>query len=240
MSDYGKVSKLGAPNVEEISERTGLVHGVQAFAQKLIDDPKANAILARVGIGGEFTEDEHIYLHEDLALGRYFEDQNMLVQLDYQGIIQSLARRVVAGQFQTTSDTAAFEYVFARAFALRAVSYVLRTYDFRLTFEEFYAVLKDYSAWETRTGIFDKLCAEAHRREAMNSDGTNQDDINEEVFEPLQDENKRLMRKYGLVGNASVGYFHSIMKRDGREITDIGYLREQALRLKLYSKVKEV
>jgi hypothetical protein len=33
MSDYGKVSKLGAPNVEEISERTGLVHGVQAFAK---------------------------------------------------------------------------------------------------------------------------------------------------------------------------------------------------------------
>jgi len=241
---FGMSSGLGPPTQAEIDERTEYTVAIQDFAQRLVNDPVVNSVLRRVGIGGELSHAATNDINARFGLDKHFVFKHAnFFSFDQQAVILSLARRVVAGQFPDATCEDAFAYVFERVFAFQGdVEWQTRIKDVRVTFDEFYQVLRDYHAWETETGIVDQLLAEIKGRQKKYDDMNepyNEDDLASEVFEPVKDENRRIFRKYGLINNADVRMFTSILRRENRSIDDVEYIRAQASRLTIYSYIQQ-
>lgn len=112
-----------------------------------------------MGIGGEFTPEEQALIYEQHGFADSFDDVNLILRLDYQAVAQALARRVVAGVFDSALSEQAKSYVLARTFVngfANGKSYN-RIRDQRMSFEEFHTVLKEYMAWEKETGIVETI-----------------------------------------------------------------------------------
>lgn len=230
-------SGLGPPSDEEIAEREGYTRQLQDLAQCLVDDTRFHGVLTRVGLGGEFTEEETRYMNEELGVDGYLPHLRHLVVLrpDHIGTMQSLARRIVLGQFKNAHTPQAHDFVFERTFAFQGnPKWYSRIEDVRISFDDFYTVLKEYHQWWHETGLIYELRKELRRqKEALEAAGEpyNEDDLAQDVFWPLDLEDRRLFRKYGLICTASVRGWPTPIELENLDINDAECIRARVMRL---------
>ncbi|MFK0205612.1 hypothetical protein [Agrobacterium sp. NPDC090283] len=216
-------SGLGEPTEEEMAERLLRTGQIQDWAQRLLDDPACAAAFRRVGIGGEFTPEEQALIYEQHGLADSFEDVNAMVRLDYQAVAQALARRVAAGVFESALSEQAKSYVLERTLVsgfADGKSYN-RIRDQRMSFEEFHTVLKEYMAWEKETGIVETIREQIRNYVHPEDSDDDWEETTGDMWGPLDLENARLFRKYGLIPPATVVSVAGILRRADKSPEDI-------------------
>lgn len=144
-------------------------------------------------------------------------------RLDYQAVVQALARRVAAGMFDSALGEAAKSYVLERTFAsgLSDGKLYNRLRDQRMTFDEFHTVLKEYMAWEQETGTVETILEQIRNYVHPEDSDDDEEEATGEMWGPLYTESKRLFRKYGLINPANVVFVAGTLRRAGQSADDI-------------------
>lgn len=197
----------------DMAERLARVADIQKTAQAILDDPEAAAALHRVGVSGDFTLREHEAIHERLGLGKYDPYDNIISALDYQGIVQALARRVAAGFYRTVFDDEAHAWVLSNTFVKENYK---RIYDQRITFEDFLVVLREFMAW-------DKVPEHIQAMRACKGENMYQD--LDDAAAPLYAKSKELFRKYGFIEDIDVVGVALRLFRDDKAADDVDAVR---------------
>lgn len=207
------------PETDE-PERLARAADMQEMAKALLDDPESAAAFQRVGLSGDFTLQERKAIYERLGLGSYDPYDNIIIALDYQAVIQALARRVAAGVYRTVFDNEANAWVLSNTFVGAYQLSSGRNNPFRekrIAFEDFLIVLREYMAWDElpehlnalRTHVFDP-----HSEH-------DQDEQLHEIAEPLYTKSREIFRKYGHIGTFTVVHVASALIREGKTAEDI-------------------
>lgn len=207
----------GIERTEE-AERLAQVEEHQKMAQAFLDDPEVAAAFRRVGLSGDFTQQEHEAIHERLGLGNYDPYDNMMIALDYQGIAQALARRVAAGVYRTVFDDEAHAWALSNTFLRGNYNGLL---DQRIAFDDFLVVLREFMAW-------DKLPEHLNALKTFKPDPSSVHDQDEQLYElygPLHAKSRQLFRKYGHVGQFDVVHVSLMLIREGKTAADCDAVR---------------
>ena len=208
------------PEMEEAA-RLARVADIQKMAQALLDDPEAAAAFRRVGVSGDFTPQEHEAIYERLGLGKYDPYDNIIIALDYQGIIQALARRVAAGVYRTVFDDEAHAWALSNTFVKENYD---RIREQRIGFDDFLVVLREYMAW-------DRLQEHLNAFKTYEFDPHSEHDQDEQLYElgaPLREKSREIFRKYGHIGRFDVWGVASALMREGKTADDVDAVRHHA------------
>lgn len=209
----------------DMAERQARVADHQEMAQRLLDDPEAAAALRRVGISGDFTPEEHEAIYERLGLGDYnpYGGPVFIQALDYQGIVQAVARRVAAGVYGSVFDDEAQAWMlsntFVGAYSLATSGNPYR--EQRISFEDYLVVLRDFLAWDELPEVLNAL---KNFKPDPNSE-VEADKQRHEAARPLIAKNKEIFRKHGIIGDLNVSSVASTLIRDGKTVEDIDAVR---------------
>jgi hypothetical protein len=233
--DRGMTRELKPTDEAEVLAR---VADFQAMAQKLLDDPEAAAAFRRVGVTGDFTPEEHDAIYKRLGLGDYNPCDNSYIALDYQAIIQALARRVAAGVYRTVFDKDAYDWVCSNTFV---GAYHLTTgmgnpiRERPLALDDIVLVVREFMAWDELP-----LVIQAMRAAETPKPGKDSEDLFDDLKDaarPLGMKRNKLFRKYGLVRHDRASVVDGLvnwMIGNGKAADDVDAVREY-LDLRKYS-----
>jgi hypothetical protein len=237
-------SGLGPPDATEIRLRNEITAQIQKVTQALLDNPEAVAILKRVGLAGDFAEGEEEFLDACSGAKKILPEwsvANKFIYRDYWAIAQALARRVGAGMFTSAMSEDAHAYVFERTYAVgkpenwntgapNQANYADRQRDFKISFDEFYAVLKEYAAWDQIPDIV----AHARQKAKEADDSVTSDQIFADLAWPLTAHEKKIFRKHGFINDRmSVRSVEQSSRMSGLNLDDPEAVRAEARHINL-------
>ena len=219
MNKFGP-NALGDPDETEIALRNDVTLEIQDLAQKMVSDPGALKALKRAGLTGDFLpEDEEMVFGRTGVAAKY--PKGLIFagpDADRRAVTQALARRVVAGVFETPYTEAARSYVFERTYVFGGKinhDYSKRIKQMEITFDEFYAVLVEYARYDQIPVIIAKL-----RGHTFENPGAPEDEEADILF-PLHEHARKIFRKHGLIGSRlSTGGILEPLKRLNVSIDD--------------------
>lgn len=222
----------------EMSMRLARVKDIQDTAQALLDDPEAFEAFHRVGVSGNFSTKERTAIYGRLGLGSYYKDKNLIVALDYQGIIQALARRVASRIYDSVFSEEAHAYALSNTFLVENYNGVRGN---TIDFSDFLIILHEFMQWDE----IDCHVKEIVSHKFDESSELSQDDQIYELMGPLHKKNAEIFRKYGQVGKYTPGFFnvaHVALKliRDGQTADNIPAVRDYLLEAGLHRQIKGI
>lgn len=207
MNDYYE-SGLGPPDATELRLRSEITAQILQVTQAILENVEAVAILQREGLAGDLEPGEEEFLDKCSGAKERYPQWNVAhgyPYKDYWAIAQALARRIVAGVFASASGEDARAYVFERTYAigrpenatLITPGYSTRQRDFKISFDEFYAVLLEFAAWDQIPIII----ADAKQKIKEAPDGWMSDDDIGDLLWPLELHQQKIFRKHGLIND---------------------------------------
>ena len=208
---------------QEEKMRLERVAELQKIASALLDDPETSAAFKRVGISGDFTMEEYEAIYVRFGLGNYFAKENIIRALDYQAVIQALARRVADGIYQSVYDEEAQRYAFSNTFVEGNYE---RISEQRVDFDNFLMVLREFMAWDQLPTYIEKI-------QNWKFDPRHKEyDHDEQLVErhrPLERKSREIFHKYGLIGRFDVSRVAMSLVKEGKTFDDVDAVRHHAM-----------
>lgn len=216
-------------------DRDALATVIQAFAEKLLADPRSRETFVRVGLNEEFTEEETKLIYEELGLARAFEPAPLIPATSYSDITQALARRTVSGIYSSVHCAEATAFVKRNAFPLmsyeaankklpRNLGKLFKQFDIHFNkapFEDYVRVFK----YIANSRIFADYKQRLSETDRQGGDSREYKDLEYEI----RIEESKIFRRHGLIGQFHALGDIGLMRYRGLDVNDDETIRKHLI-----------